>query len=97
MIKYTLYRIEDNETTTAVGEHDSIGEGLMAAGRIVEGVDFNYAYTLISSSGARVATFCEGRIGYREWAIRSGRIESEYIHSLDDRYEHDLDELGLNF
>jgi hypothetical protein len=38
-----------------------------------------------------VACFAEGRIGYREWALRSGRLE--YIHSIDDRYDHDVDEL----
>jgi hypothetical protein len=36
-------------------------------------------------------THPEGRIGYREWARRSGRLEN--IHSLDDRYDHDIDEL----
>jgi hypothetical protein len=35
--------------------------------------------------------FAEGRIGYREWARRNGRLED--IHSLDDRYDHDIDEL----
>jgi hypothetical protein len=38
-----------------------------------------------------VASFGEGRIGYREWARRNGRLED--IHSLDDRYDHDIDEL----
>jgi hypothetical protein len=32
----------------------------------------------------------EGRIGYREWARRNGRLGD--IHSLDDRYDHDVDE-----
>jgi hypothetical protein len=31
------------------------------------------------------------RIGYRDWAGRNGRLED--IHSLDDRYDHDVDEL----
>jgi hypothetical protein len=43
------------------------------------------------SDGVKVATFAQGRIGYREWALRSGRLG--YIHSLDDRYDHDIDEL----
>ena len=38
-----------------------------------------------------VASFAEGRIGYREWARRNGRLAD--IHSLDDRYDHDVDEL----
>ena len=33
----------------------------------------------------------ERRIGYRECALSSGRLE--YIHSIDDRYDHDIDEL----
>ena len=39
----------------------------------------------------RAASFAEGRIGYCEWARRSRRLE--YIHSIDDRYDHDIDEL----
>jgi len=31
------------------------------------------------------------RIGYREWARRSGRLSD--IHSIEDRYDHDIDEL----
>jgi hypothetical protein len=36
-------------------------------------------------------SFAEGRIGYREWARRSRRLAD--IHSIDDRYNHDIDEL----
>jgi hypothetical protein len=39
----------------------------------------------------RVASFVEGGIGYRDWARRDGRPEE--IHSIDDRYDHDVDEL----
>jgi len=38
-----------------------------------------------------VASFAEGRICYREWACRSGRQGD--IHSIDDRHDHDVDEL----
>jgi hypothetical protein len=38
-----------------------------------------------------VICFAEGRIGYREWARRNGRLYD--IHGLDDRYDHDIDEL----
>ena len=38
-----------------------------------------------------MASFAEGRIGYREWARRTGRLEE--IHILEDRYDHDVDEL----
>jgi hypothetical protein len=42
-------------------------------------------------AAGRVASFAEGRIGYREWARRYGRLE--YIHSIDDHLNHDIDEL----
>lgn len=35
-------------------------------------------------------THPEERIGYREWA-RNGRLGD--IHSVDDRYDHNIDEL----
>ena len=38
-----------------------------------------------------VASFVKGGIGYREWARRNGRLAD--IHSIDDRYDHDIDEL----
>jgi hypothetical protein len=38
-----------------------------------------------------VVSFTERRIGYREWARRNGRLGD--IHSLVDRYDHDIDEL----
>jgi hypothetical protein len=36
-----------------------------------------------------VASFREGRIGYRLWAMKTGRIGP----SVEDRYDHDVDEL----
>jgi hypothetical protein len=36
-------------------------------------------------------THTEGRIGYREWARGNGRLGD--IYSVDDRYDHDVDEL----
>jgi hypothetical protein len=36
-------------------------------------------------------THPERRIGYREWALRNYRPGD--IHSIDDRYDHDVDEL----
>jgi hypothetical protein len=35
-----------------------------------------------------VACFAEGRIGYRLWATMTGRISP----SVEDRYDHDIDE-----
>ena len=54
----------------------------------VEDFDFNYG---VYADGARVICFPEGRMGYPEWARRNGRLGD--IHSVDDRYDHDIDEL----
>jgi len=63
----------------------------VAAGKHqVEVEDFDFSYALCAG-GIRVASFAKGRIGYREWARRSGRLD--YIHSLDDRFDYDIDEL----
>ena len=56
----------------------------------VEVEDFEFSYGL-NADGVRVASFAEGRIGYREWARRNGRLGD--IHSIDDRLDHDVDEL----
>ena len=90
-MQYSLCRIEDNGTTTVVSEHADFLTGIAAGGYAVEVEDFDFAYCLQSVDGVRVATFREGRIGYREWAIRCGRLAGDYIHSLDDRYDHDVD------
>jgi hypothetical protein len=86
-VAYVLCRVEDDASTTAVSHHDSIVEGIQAGQLVVQTEDFDFAYTL-HSNGTRLATFCEGRIGYREWAMRRG-----YIHSIEDRYDKDVDEL----
>jgi hypothetical protein len=57
---------------------------------ISEHEDFDFSYG-VYANGRRVICFAEGRIGYREWARRNGRLED--IHSLDDRLDHDVDEL----
>jgi hypothetical protein len=89
-VAYVLCRIEDDASLTPVSQYEDIA-GAVAAGRHrVEVEDFDFSYGLYSD-GVKVASFAEGRIGYREWALRSGRLE--YIHSIDDRYDHDIDEL----
>jgi hypothetical protein len=52
--------------------------------------DLNFGYNLYAD-GVRVASFAEGRRGYQEWASRSGRLAD--IRSIDDRLDHDIDEL----
>jgi hypothetical protein len=88
-VAYVLCRIEDDASLTPISEHEDIIIGV-AAGKHQVGVkDFDFSYGLYAD-GVKVASFAEGRIGYREWARRSGRLE--YIHSIDDRYDHDIDE-----
>jgi hypothetical protein len=48
-----------------------------------------YAGDPSNGSATRVASFREGRIGYRLWAMRTGRINP----SVEDRLDHDVDEL----
>ena len=67
-----------------------IVDGVAAGKHRVEAEDFDFSYGLLVDGG-RVASFAEGRIGYREWARRSGRLYD--IHSIDDLYDHDVDEL----
>jgi len=89
-MQYLLCRIEDDGSTTLISEHGDVVSGIAAGKQIVEQLDFDYPYAL-HSNGTRFATFAEGRIGYREWARRCGRLD--YIHSLDDRYDLDIDQL----
>jgi hypothetical protein len=94
-LAYVLCRIEDDASLTPVSEHEDFFTGIAAGGYAVEVEDFDYAYALYAgdpsngSSTTRVASFREGRIGYREWATRTGLINP----SIEDRYDHDVDEL----
>jgi len=71
-------------------EHEDIVDGVAAGEHRVEVEDFAFSYGLYAD-GRRVICFAEGRIGYREWARRNGRLAD--IHSIDDRLDHDVDEL----
>ena len=94
-LPYTLCRIEDDSSLTPVSQHGDFLTGIAAGGHAVEVEDFDFAYALYAgdpsngSSTTRVASLREGRIGYRLWATRSGRISP----SLEDRLDHDVDEL----
>jgi hypothetical protein len=85
-----LCRVEDDSSLTPISEHEDICAGVAASKHQVEVEDLDFNYGLYAD-GVKVASFAEGRMGYREWAFRSGRPED--IHSLDDRYDHDIDEL----
>jgi hypothetical protein len=89
-VAYVLCRIEDDASLTPVSEHNDLSCGIKAPKHMVEVEDLDFSHAL-HVDGVKVASFAEGRIGYREWARRSGRLE--YIHSMDDRYDHDIDEL----
>ena len=93
-LAYVLCRFEDDWSLTPVSQHEDFLTGIAAGGYAVEVEDCDFAYALYSGdpsngSSTRVACFREGRIGYREWATRSGRINP----SLEDRLDHDVDEL----
>jgi hypothetical protein len=93
-VAYVLCRIDDDSSLTPVSRHEDVLTGIAAGGYAVEVEDFDFAYALYAGepsngSSARVASFREGRIGYRLWATRSGRISP----SVEDRYNHDIDEL----
>jgi hypothetical protein len=95
-VAYVLCRIEDDSSLTPVSEHQDILTAIAAGGYAVEVEDLEFAYALYAGdpsngSSTRVASFRQGRIGYREWARRSGRLAD--IHSIDDRLDHDVDEL----
>ena len=87
-VAYVLCRIEDDSSLTPVSEHPDLLTGVSAGGYAVEVEDFDFAYALYGGA-TRVATFREGRIGYRMWVMRTGRISP----SVEDRYDHDVDEL----
>jgi hypothetical protein len=89
-VAYVLYRIEDDTSLTPISEHEDIAAAVAAAKHRVEVEDLDFSYGLFVDGG-RVACFAEGRMGYREWARRNGRLGD--IHSIDDRYDHDIDEL----
>jgi hypothetical protein len=90
-VAHVLCRIEDDSSLTLISEHEAIVAAVAAGKHKVEVEDFEFSYGL-SVDGGRVICFAEGRIGYREWARRNGRLGDE-IHSMDDRYDHDIDEL----
>jgi hypothetical protein len=91
-VAYVLCRIEDDASLTLVSGHEDLSGGIKAGKQMVEVEDFEFSYGLYTDDLlTRVARFAYGRAGYREWARRSGRLE--YIHSIDDRYDHDVDEL----
>jgi hypothetical protein len=93
-VAYVLCRIEDDSSLTPVSRHGDFLTGIAAAEYAVEVEDSDFAYALYegdpsNGSSMRVASFREGRIGYRLGATRTGRISP----SVEDRYDHDVDEL----
>jgi hypothetical protein len=89
-VPYVLCRIEDDSSLTPVSEHEDILAAVVAGKHQVEVEDFDFSYG-VYANGARVISFAEVRIGYREWARRNSRLAD--IHRIDDRLDHDVDEL----
>src|SRR5829696_732585 len=88
-VAYVLCRIEDDSSLTLVSEHEELSAGIKAGRHMVEVEDHDFSFGLYTSDlAARVARFAYGRVGYREWARRHG-----YINTLEDRLDHDVDEL----
>jgi hypothetical protein len=88
-VAYVLCRIEDDSSLTPVSQHEDILTAIAAGGYAVEVEDVNFAYALYAGdpsngSSTRVASFREGRIGYREWATRTGRINPSLDHDVDE-------------
>jgi hypothetical protein len=54
----------------------------------VEVEDFDFSYGLYADE-VKVASFAGGRAGYRQWAMRTGRLSP----SVEDRFDHDVEEL----
>jgi hypothetical protein len=80
-VAYVLCRIEDDSSLTPVSRHGDMLTGIAAGGYAVEVEDFDFAYALYCgdpSNGlhTRVASFREGRIGYRMWATRTTSTNS---------------------
>src|SRR5918994_5976032 len=74
-VAYVLCRIEDDSSLTPVSQHGDILTAIAAGGYAVQVEDLEFAYALYAGdpsngSSTRVASFREGRIGYREWATR---------------------------
>ena len=94
-LPYVLCRIEDDASLTPVSQHGDMLTGIAAGGYAVEVEDFDFAYALYAgdpsngSSTTRVASFREGRMGYRLWAAKTGRINP----SVEDSYDHYVDEM----
>ncbi len=87
-VAYVLCRIEDDSSLTPVSSHEDLLTGIAAGGYAVGVEDFDFSYALYSGD-SRVASFAEGRVGYRAWALRTGRLNP----SVEDCYDHDVDEL----
>jgi hypothetical protein len=64
-VAYVLCRIEDDSSLTLISEHEDIVDGVAAGKHRVEVEDFDFSYGLYAD-GVRVASFAEGRMGYRE-------------------------------
>jgi hypothetical protein len=68
-----LCRIEDDSSLTTLSQHEDLVTGVAAGQYAVEVEDYDFSYAL-NSGDVKVASFADGRAGYREWALRTGRL-----------------------
>ena len=86
-----LVRVDDDGSHTDVGLYPTLTAAVADGEEITAYDDHDFCYEAYSLDGTRLAQIHPGRVGYREWARRSGRLDT--IHAQDDRYDHDVDEL----
>ena len=76
-VAYVLCRIEDDSSLTPVSQHEDFLTGIAAGSyesRLRTSTSLTPSTLAIPQRVVHaVASFREGRIGYREWATRSGR------------------------
>jgi len=89
-VPYVLCRIEDDSSLTPVSQHEDLVTGVAASQYAVGAEDFDFSYGLYTD-GVGVASIGDGRAGYREWAMRTGRLSP----SVEDRFDHGVDELMI--
>jgi hypothetical protein len=94
-VAYVLCRIEDDSSLTPVSWHGDVLTGIAAAGYAVEVEDYDFAYALYAGdppTGCQRAWRPSARAGSATGSGRAGTHLGD-IHAIDDRYDHDVDEL----
>ena len=84
---YSLYRVHPtDESEEYVASYPTYVAGLQAGEDAADEHEDDTFVLRSDFDDTRMGRFGWGRLGYWQWAHRRG-----YIHSLDDRYDHDVD------